>query len=352
MPKVSVIIPTYNSEEFLRECLDSVVNQTLQDIEIIVVDSISQDNTIPIVEEYISKDPRVKLIKRDKEYVGISRNAGIDSTLSKYIMFLDSDDVLEQNACEIAYDRIKNDNVDFAMFGHYEITKNNKKKQNPMIRNIVKTKGCGIFNYIDLAEFIGIDSVEPWKKIYNLELLNKHNIRFGNESFGEDAPFYWKILVNFKKCSICNEYLYNYRKIKNKVGTGAISTRYITNFEVFETALLILQNSDRHDLYIKYFLIALINNYSYWLQQIRENQREKYYYKMQEEFKKINKKYHVTELLKSDLKILNFFIYCLKERYIQFPFCKNKIFHIAKYANILKFNILGIKVQLRRKKYG
>ena len=77
MPKVSVIIPTFNSELYIRETLESVIHQTLEDIEIIVVDSISQDKTISIIEEYITQDKRIKLIKRGKEWVSASRNAGI-----------------------------------------------------------------------------------------------------------------------------------------------------------------------------------------------------------------------------------------------------------------------------------
>ena len=106
MPKVSVIIPTFNSELYIRECIDSVIIQTLEDIEIIVVDSASSDKTISIVEEYAQKDNRINLLKRGKEFVGISRNAALDVATSDYIMFCDSDDWLEPTACEEAYNQI------------------------------------------------------------------------------------------------------------------------------------------------------------------------------------------------------------------------------------------------------
>ena len=112
-PLVSIIIPVYNVEKYLIECLDSCLNQTLQNIEIICIDDASTDNSSKILEEYAQKDSRIILIKQKiNKGQGIAKNLGINIATGKYLMFLDSDDWLELNAVELTYNQIcrnKND---------------------------------------------------------------------------------------------------------------------------------------------------------------------------------------------------------------------------------------------------
>ena len=94
-PKVSVIIPVYNVEDYLRQCLDSVINQTLKDIEIICVDDGSTDNSLQIFREYEQKDSRVKVLTQKNQYAGVARNTGMNIARGHYYVFLDSDDFLK-----------------------------------------------------------------------------------------------------------------------------------------------------------------------------------------------------------------------------------------------------------------
>lgn len=93
-PKVSVIMPVYNSEKFLKECIESVLNQTLKDIEVICVNDGSTDNSLQILEEFQKKDSRLIIINQKKQYAGRARNNGIKYAKGKYLSFLDSDDIL------------------------------------------------------------------------------------------------------------------------------------------------------------------------------------------------------------------------------------------------------------------
>lgn len=104
-PKVSVIIPVYNAEKYLRECLDSVVNQTLEEIEVICVDDGSTDGSLDILYEYEEKDSRVKVLKQKNQHAGVARNAGIDIAQGEYVHFLDSDDYLTLNAYEVLFQK-------------------------------------------------------------------------------------------------------------------------------------------------------------------------------------------------------------------------------------------------------
>lgn len=114
MPKVSVIVPIYNAEEYLRQCLDSIVNQTLRDIEIILINDGSTDNSAEICEKYYSSDERVKYYSKDNEGLAAARQDGMEIATGEYIGFVDSDDWLELNMYEKMYEAAKSNNSDVA----------------------------------------------------------------------------------------------------------------------------------------------------------------------------------------------------------------------------------------------
>ncbi len=112
VPKISVIIPTYNKEKYLNECLDSVINQTLKEIEIICVNDGSTDNSLTILKEYEKKDKRIKIINQENSGVAIARNRAMDISKGEFIAFLDSDDkIINDNSLENLYYAAVNNNV-------------------------------------------------------------------------------------------------------------------------------------------------------------------------------------------------------------------------------------------------
>ena len=116
-PKISIIIPVYNVEKYLRECLDSCINQTLEDIEIICVDDCSPDDSYKILEEYHQKDSRIKIFRQEEnKKQGAARNRGLEIATGEYVWFVDSDDYIDTKACEILYGAIKEFNVDMLCF--------------------------------------------------------------------------------------------------------------------------------------------------------------------------------------------------------------------------------------------
>ena len=116
-PKISIIIPVYNVEKYLRECLDSCTNQTLKDIEIICIDDCSPDKSIQILEEYQQKDSRIKIFRHEEnKNLGAARNTGLKNATGEYIWFVDSDDYIDTKACQILYDAIKEFDVDMLCF--------------------------------------------------------------------------------------------------------------------------------------------------------------------------------------------------------------------------------------------
>ena len=129
---ISVIIPVYNVEKYLSQCLDSVINQTYKNLEIICVDDSSTDNSLEILKEYAQKDTRIKIIKNEKNLgLGLTRNEGVKVAKGEYIHFLDSDDWMNLNAYEKLFDTVKKINfpdvITFSYFSHNQITGKIKK---------------------------------------------------------------------------------------------------------------------------------------------------------------------------------------------------------------------------------
>ena len=130
IPKISIIIPVYNVEKYLRECLDSCVNQTLKDIEIICVDDCSTDNSYKILEEYLQKDSRIRILRQEQNRKqGAARNKGLEVATGEYIWFVDSDDYIDTKACQILYNAIKEFDVDLLCFSALQFTEKNNSRQ-------------------------------------------------------------------------------------------------------------------------------------------------------------------------------------------------------------------------------
>jgi glycosyltransferase involved in cell wall biosynthesis len=127
MPKISIIMPCYNTGEYLHRSLPSCLNQTLQDIEILCVNDGSTDNTAEILQEYASKDSRIKIITQKNQGTLLARKRGIENANGEYCMFLDPDDSYELHACNELYSIIKEQDVDILEFNTIIIEKNNTK---------------------------------------------------------------------------------------------------------------------------------------------------------------------------------------------------------------------------------
>lgn len=132
-PKITIIIPVYNVERYLRKCLDSVVNQTLKEIEVICVNDCSPDNSRAILEEYAECDGRIKVINHtENSGLGGARNTGVDSADGEYIWFVDSDDFIELHACELLYNTIKREEADVLLFQAFSFTGEEEGKRLPL----------------------------------------------------------------------------------------------------------------------------------------------------------------------------------------------------------------------------
>lgn len=222
MEKVSVIIPVYNVEDYLEECLESIVNQSLKEIEIICINDGSTDNSLEILNRYASNYDNVKVFSQENKGPGASRNKGIDLAEGEYIYFMDSDDILELNALEELYQISKEKETDFIMFKLISFDDETKEKSTQKYYDMKKLKnmvGENVFSYKDLGEYVFYLAVSPPGKFFKASFLD--NLRFPENILFEDKLFFVNAIFKAERVYFYDKYLYNRRFRKNSIMTGA-----------------------------------------------------------------------------------------------------------------------------------
>ncbi len=205
MPKVSVIVPVYNVKQYVGKCLESLVNQTLSDIEIIVVNDGSQDGSKDIVLEYKGKYSN-KIVYLEKQNGGLSdaRNYGMKYTNGDYIAFLDSDDYVELNTYEKLYNKAIETDADMVECDFYWEYPD---------KRIHDTNA----NYKNESDMYANARVVAWNKLYKREVLLNSNIEFPKGLRYEDVEFFYKILPKLNKIELINEPLIHYVQRENSI---------------------------------------------------------------------------------------------------------------------------------------
>lgn len=216
-PKVSIVVPAHNVEEFLDKCLDSLTNQTLREIEIICVNDHSEDGTAKILEKWQKKDARVRVLKSEERGPSAARNLGIQHVRSEYLMFCDSDDWFEPTMCEEMLEVIDKNEAGMAICDINFIYQVHKE------RRLFDEDYCSL-RYLELKEFSGEMmsqiNVLPMNKIFRMSLIRKYNIRFPVGRFYEDAYFSFAYLCVCKNIYFLDKRLYNYvRRAKSTMTT-------------------------------------------------------------------------------------------------------------------------------------
>lgn len=210
MPKVSVIMPAYKVEKYLRQCLDSVINQTLEDIEIIPVDDGSPDNCGKIIDEYAAKDIRIKPIHQENGGYGKAVNAGINAATGEYIGIVETDDFIEPQMYERLYNRAKELDADVCKCDFNYYFGNNDYKRYNKFCNVAEEGE--LFTLWDKPQIMNYH-VSIWSAIYKREYLNKNNIRVIETKTAsyQDMPFAANVYAKGAKITLIHDSLLNYR---------------------------------------------------------------------------------------------------------------------------------------------
>lgn len=242
MPKISVIIPVYNTERYLDKCLTSVINQSFKDIEIILINDGSTDNSYKICQEYVKKDSRIILVNQKNKGQGFARNLGIKLAKSPYLAFIDSDDFISPLMLEKLYLKILEDNSDIVKCSYTRVLKDgsstneNSKPLNPNKKELFKT-------------LLSIDYLSLFPDgLYKKELFIKNNLFFKKMVY-EDAELALKLIYYSKKISYIDNILYFWRKTDNST-SRSISNKQID--DIFKLCKLTYKFLKKKKLHKKY----------------------------------------------------------------------------------------------------
>ena len=271
---ISVVIPAYNVEKYIKKCLDSIIKQGFKNLEIIVVNNGSTDKTMDVLKKYKDK---VRVIDLKEANLGKARNEGVKKSKGKYILFVDSDDYLESNALKKIYNfAVKND-LDLVNFD-YNTIKNNKKE-------ITKLYSHDITNIYDDEKLLYEINYGPIK-LFKKSIIDKYNISFSVDKKYEDVMFVSEFLLYAKKVGKINEALYNY-VVHSNSETTVRDKRVFDILDIMkEHYKLYKKHEELSDKYISFYVKTLTN---YTIQQRYQKDKKIRKDFINEAFKFLNK---------------------------------------------------------------
>lgn len=209
--KLSIIVPVYNTEKYIVNCLDSLVNQNLEEIEIICVNDGSTDRSLEILERYAGEDERIQIITKENDGLGAARNTGIDAAQGKYIGFVDSDDFADPNMFRLLVKAAESADADVAIGNVYLYYDDSKKTVPYRDQKFYQTLNrVGVFRAKDVPEIV--ENIGVWDRIYRRQFIENHKLRNPEHVIYEDALFSFQTSVLAERLVECSEAVYFYRK--------------------------------------------------------------------------------------------------------------------------------------------
>jgi anaerobic magnesium-protoporphyrin IX monomethyl ester cyclase len=236
-PKLSVVIPVYNAEKYICQCLDSVLAQPMQDIEIICVDDGSVDNSSAILDEYDQKDSRVRVLQQKNMRSGIARNNGLKMARGEYIHFLDADDYLMEDAYSSLYEKAKKYNLDYVRGKAYIIEETTGRVSDNEFYTLGAVSSQNYERVITFAEIPDVFtriSYAPWNGIYQRQFLVDYNVFFDDIMAFDDHLFYYRMITQARRIMFVDTFILCYRKeVENSLVSNYVK-RFECHFRSFE----------------------------------------------------------------------------------------------------------------------
>ncbi len=253
-PKISVIMPSLNVRKYIKECVDSVLNQTLKDIEVIFIDGGSSDGTQEVLKEYVDKDPRSKLLISNEKSYGHQVNLGLEIAIGEYISIIETDDFIQLDMLESLYGLTNNSNVDVVkgVFYHYDDLSSEHIKKIEPVKKSLPLHEC--FN-IDGNEEILDGHPSVWSGIYRKDFLDENSIRMIEAPGGGwvDNPFFYETTC-LAKCIVYTDKPYYFYRVSNP---DSSSNNSFDLTAPMKRILDIYEILDKYDLHSEKILIEL-----------------------------------------------------------------------------------------------
>ncbi len=239
--KVSIIVPVYNVEKYLRQCLDSLVNQTLKDIEIIVVNDGSPDGSQKIIDEYVTNYSDVKSYIKENGGLGSARNYGIKKATGEYLGFVDSDDYVKENMFELLYEKAIKEDADYLTCDFIN-TYDNHEKEDSLTLGMKRING----NYKKDGL---LSPLYAWSKFVKRDFYINSGLEFSEGLWYEDLPVTTSLFALANKVSYLNEAVYYYRQRSGSIMNSSYSPKM---YDIFEALERVYKSFEERDLLNEY----------------------------------------------------------------------------------------------------
>ena len=254
-PKVSVIVPVYNTEKYLRRCLDSLVNQTLEDVEIVIINDGSKDSSPEIIQEYIERYPG-KILYGTQENSGqaVARNRALSMCTGEYVGFLDSDDFVKTEMFQRMYEKAKECDADYVACGYTDLTYEEDKEIE--LQHYVASRVA-----LETKDMYKGALVSPFLHLYKREIIEKSKVKFPEGVIYEDTAFYLNLIPYVKKLAVIEEPLAYRIRHSNSTMTTFKAEKVAQIFKVLDCALDYYKQNGFYDTYkdeLTYFCVRVL----------------------------------------------------------------------------------------------
>ena len=239
MPKLSVIMPIFNAEQFLADTIDSILKQDFEDFELLLIDDGSKDNSKKICEEYEKKDKRVKVLKKQNEGVSKTRNLGIEKAEGEFLYFVDADDYVKDNMFSVLMKNIQIYNADISMCGYQIIEDKSTIEYYGTKKQYLYNNNEAIKIFLKEEQF----GVALWNKIFRKTIIE--NLRFDEKlRINEDKWFLFNVILNANNVIYKDEILYSYIKRSTSATSGKFSERFMDVIDVNDRIIKTMEKDD------------------------------------------------------------------------------------------------------------
>ncbi len=273
MTKLSIVIPVYNLEDCIENCLKSILNQPFKDFEIICVNDGSSDNSAEIIRNI--KDNRIMLINKVNEGSGIARNVGLANSSGEYVFFIDGDDGLEENSLEKIIKEAQKLQTDILVFGGLSYYGEKGRKGGYSADKLPKIKG--VFSCEDIKKQIFKFPATPWSKLYKRSFLIENDIKFQNLRAGQDQLPFFHSMITAKRIAILPENLYRYTKNRKGSVTSAKKKKNSSPIHVFYAIENLLIKLGKLDEYRDIFVDRYFSKATSWLAKFDDEKKAEYF---------------------------------------------------------------------------
>ena len=290
MAKVSIIIPTYNVEMYLVECMESVVNQTLKDIEIICINDGSTDGSLEILKSYAQKDDRIVLVDKENGGYGIGMNIGLDKATGEYIGIVEPDDFIPLNMYSDLYEKAVENDLDFIKADFYRFKRDSETEDMELVYNHLspnKEDYNVVFNPSETPEAIRY-IMNTWSGIYKRSFIEEFHIRH-NETPGasfQDNGFWFQTFVYAKRGMIIDTPYYMNRRDNPNSSVHNKEKVYCMNVEYDHIRELLVRDKEVWERFCPMYWLKKYNNYMGTIKRIGEEYKREYVHRFSEEFKR------------------------------------------------------------------